>query len=134
MKKLFVVVAAVMVSTAVFAQNDKKTEPAGTPAQAAPAAERKMAHECYTMKDNALIHCMGAKHEPQTTDVKLKSGVTVTAKGEVIRADGSKQMLTNGQCIDLNGKIGDFEKMHANMKMDKKADDKMMETKPADAK
>jgi uncharacterized protein YdeI (BOF family) len=134
MKKLFVVVAAVMVSTAVFAQDDKKTEPAGTAVQAAPAAERKMAHECYTMKDNTLIHCMGAKHEPQTTDVKLKSGVTVTSKGEVIRADGSKQMLANGQCIDLNGKIGDFEKMHASMNKDKKADDKMMETKPADAK
>lgn len=128
MKKLFAIVAAVIVSTAVFAQNDKKAET--TP----PSAEKKMAHECYTMKDNALMHCMGDKAEAQKTDVKLKDGTTITAKGEVMKVDGSKSMLANGQCIDLNGKIGDYEKMHAEMKMEKKADDKMMEKKPADAK
>ncbi|HKR07099.1 MAG TPA: DUF6799 domain-containing protein [Bacteroidia bacterium] len=133
MKKLFVIVAAVMVSTALFAQNEKKTETAPTPATAAPVAEKRMAHECYMMKDNALMHCMGTKAEAQKTDVKLKNGVTITAKGEVMKADGSKEMLANGQCIELNGNIGDCEKMHLGMKMEKKADDKMMEAKPAPA-
>lgn len=132
MKKLFVIVAAVMVSTAVFSQEEKKSE-TQTPATTAPAAEKKMAHECYMMKDNALMHCMGTKAEPQKTDVKLKNGTTISAKGEVMKSDGSKEMLANGQCIELNGNIGDCEKMHAGMKMDKK-DDKMMEKKPADAK
>lgn len=134
MKKLLVIAAAIMVTTAVFAQNDKKAETTGTPAAAAPAAEKKMAHDCYMMKDNALMHCMGSKMEPQKADVKLKNGTTVTANGSVMNADGSKAMLANGQCIDMMGKIGDYEKMHADMKMEKKTDDKMMEKKPADAK
>ncbi|MEP7170175.1 MAG: DUF6799 domain-containing protein, partial [Bacteroidota bacterium] len=75
-----------------------------------------------------LMHVIGSKNEPQKEDVKLQNGTTVTANGSVMNADGSKAMLANGQCIDLMGKIGDCEKM------DKKADDKMMEKKPADAK
>ena len=131
MKKLFVIVAAVMVSTAVFSQDEKKPQ---TQTAASPAAEMKMAHECYMMKDNALMHCMGTKAEPQKTDVKLKNGTTISIKGEVMKTDGSKEMLANGQCIELNGKIGDCEKIHTGMKMEKKTDDKMMEKKPADAK
>src|SRR5258705_3726583 len=107
MKKLFVIAAAVMVSTAVFAQNEKKTETAGTPSTAKPAAEKKMAHECYMMKDNALMHCMGAKDMPQKTEVKLKNGTVITQKGEIIAADGTHSMLANGQCIDMNGKVED---------------------------
>ena len=131
MKKLFAIVAAVIVSTAVFAQNDKKTD---TTTPTLSTAARVTAHECYTMKNNALMHCMGNNNmEFQKPDVKLKNGATLTAKGEVKKADGSKEMITNGQCITLDGKIGDYEKMHTEMKADKKADDKMIET-PADTK
>lgn len=132
MKKLFAIVVAVIVSTAAFAQNDKKTDT--TVPAAATATDVSVKHECYTMMNNALMHCTGDKTEAQKTDVKLKNGAILTPKGEVKKADGSKEMISNGQCITLDGKIGDYAKMHTEMKADKKADDKMMEAKPADVK
>jgi len=132
MKKLLAIAVAVIVSTAVFAQNDKKAD---STIPATSTAAEVAAHDCYTMKNNALMHCTGNNNmEFQKTDVKLKNGATLTAKGEVKKADGTKEMITNGQCITLDGKIGNYDKMHAEMTIDKKADDKMMEAKPADVK
>lgn len=75
--------------------------------------------ECYEMKDNMLMHCWGEKSEVQKTNVTLKNGTKVSTKGEVTMADGKTQMLTNGQCIDIKGMIGDCNKMHVDMKHDK---------------
>ena len=110
MKKLFMLPAIVLFTSAVFAQADKKME-----TQPQPAA-KKMSHQCYMMKDGAIMHCMGDKSEAQKTDVKLKNGTMISTKGEVTMKDGKKSMLANGQCIDLHGMIGDCEKMHASMK------------------
>ncbi len=115
MKKLIVAVVAVVFSSAVFAQTERKSKPpiAGT--------EMKMDDmtHCYAMKDGAMVHCMGDKTEKMKKDVILKNGTVVTTKGDITMKGGKKIKLTNGQCIDVNGKVGDFVKMHADMKKGK---------------
>ena len=105
MKTLLIAIFAVLFSTSAFAQAEKQTKPAP-----------KMTTHCYNMKNGAMMHCMGTKEEPMTKDATLKNGTRVTTKGEVTMKDGKKTTLTNGKAIDANGTIGDYDKMHANMK------------------
>jgi len=116
MKKLFIAIIAVAFSTVALAQTPEKK------ADAKPAASEKKTTDnthCYSMKDGAMMHCMGTTAEPMKKDVTLKNGTTVSTKGVVVMKDGKKAMLKNGECIDVNGKIGDFDKMHPGMKKDK---------------
>src|SRR4051794_16322046 len=119
MKNLLLVIAVALFTTAAFAQDaqaDKKAE-----AKPATTTEKKMATHCYAMQNGAMMHCMGSKAEPMTKDVTLKNGTKVTTKGEITTKDGKKSMLANGQCIDVHGTVGDYNKMHAGMKMDDKS-------------
>ena len=111
MKKLIVMFTAVFLMTATFA-----VAQAEKPAAAKSTGEKKMATHCYTMKDGAMMTCMGKSAEPMKSDVTLKNGTKVSTKGEVTMKDGKTSMLTNGQCIDMSGKVGDFDKMHPAMK------------------
>ncbi|MEO5570333.1 MAG: DUF6799 domain-containing protein [Bacteroidia bacterium] len=144
MKKLFVIIAAVLTSSAVFAQtDDAKTAtpatpptPATAPASSAPPTTMTgdhtamPMHQCYMMKDNALMHCTGTDATAQKADVTLKNGTVISAKGEITPKEGAKTQMANGQCCDMMGMVGDCEKMHAGMKMmDKKKEPKSMDAK-----
>src|SRR5438876_3497202 len=104
MKKIIGVIVAVMFSAAMFAQaqTDKKvnTKPAQT-------TQKKMATHCYAMKAGVMMNCMSSKEEAMAKDATLKNGTMVSTKGEVTMKDGKKTMLANGQCITMDGKIGD---------------------------
>ena len=89
-------------------------------------APMKMRHECYMMKHGALMHCMGDKAEPQKTEVKLRNGSMISPDGIMKSEDGQSTKLQNGQCVLLNGVLGDCEKMHSKMDtpmQDKKSHD-----------
>ena len=129
MKKLFVIVAAVMVSSAAFAQDTKNVAPAVPPAPSSAHASASHDHGYYMMKDNVLMHIKGEAITPVKADVKLKSGAVITTKGEVTSKEGTKSMLANGQCCDMMGRMGDCEKMKASMA---KAETKMAPTTTAE--
>ena len=113
MKKLITLIVVALFATATFAQDSKmEQKPEMKP-------HMKMGHECYMMKDGALMHCMGDKAEVQKTDVKLKSGTVISTKGEVKMKDGQSIKIENGQCVSMMGSIGDCEKMHSEMKTEK---------------
>ncbi len=111
MKKVIGIIVAVFLLTANFslAQTDKKVV-------AKPAMENKMTTHCYAMKEGAMVHCMGSKGEPMTKDASLKNGATVSTKGEVTTKEGQKTKLMDGQCVLMDGTIGDYDKMHPSMK------------------
>ncbi len=109
MKKLFFIGAALVYSIGLQAQEAK---PART---ADPAVDHPKGHECYMMKDGAMIHCMGKTSEAQMTDVKLTNGVVVSREGQVVRADGESVQMQNGQCVDLMGMVGDCGEMHKDL-------------------
>ena len=112
-------IVVALFSTATFAQDKMESKPAAKP-------EHKMSHECYMMKDGALMHCTGDKADAQKTAVTLKNGTTVSPSGEVKMKDGKTTKLENGQCISMMGGIGDCDKMHA---MLKEHESKMQEQK-----
>ena len=121
MKKLFVIVAAVMFSSAAFAQDAKSTAPAPAatlspaPAHSHAHADAAQTHGYYMMKDNVLMHCKGDAMTPVKADVTLKSGATITTKGQVTSKEGVKSQIGNGQCCDMSGHMGDCDKMKASM-------------------
>ena len=128
MKKLMVILAAAVFSTASFAQTQTtgstKAEP--KPAETKPApqtAEKKVVHSDWAMKDGKMMHCMGDKMAAMTKDVTLKNGCMISTKGEVTSKDGKKTMMANGDCCDSHGKVMPCDKMHA--PNDKAKQDKM---------
>ncbi len=114
MKKLIAIIAIGAFATGVFAQ-----APAGKMEGKPATAKTTDATHCYAMKDGAMMHCMGTKAEPMAKDATLNNGAMVSTKGEITMKDGTKKMLANGQCVDMNGKIGDFDKMHPGADMKK---------------
>lgn len=100
------VLLALLFSNILFAQTKSKTHVSNK--------HSTMTH-CYAMKDGAMVKCMGSKGEPMAMDATLKNGTKVSTTGEVTWKNGKKETLTNGQAIDMNGKIGDFNKMHASV-------------------
>ena len=110
MKKLMSLVIVALFSSATFAQDNKM--------EAAPAnAPTKMKHECYMMKEGALMHCMGEKAEAQQSEVKLRNGSIIFPDGTIKSEKGEASKLENGQCIAMTGIVGNCEEMH--MKHDK---------------
>src|SRR5690349_15625701 len=105
MKTLMSTLVALLFVSGSFAQDSKSDKKADT--KTAPA------HECYWMKDGNLLHCYGDKKEPLQSNVKLKNGTTITAKGEMTAKDGTKTQLQNGECVSLMGSVGDCEVMHS---------------------
>lgn len=105
MKNLLTLIVVALFATTSFAQESKMEKKADTQTPAA-------GHECYMMKDGALLHCMGEKSEPVKADVKLKNGTVLTSGGVVTTIDGTQTKLENGECVSLMGGVGDCEKMH----------------------
>jgi hypothetical protein len=108
MKKLITLIAVALFATASFAQ--EKAEKS-----ADMKASEKMKHECYAMKDGALMHCMGTSAEPQKAAVTLSNGTVISPDGAVKMKDGQESKMENGQCISMMGSIGDCGDMHASM-------------------
>ena len=106
MKKLIMLMASILFTTALMAQADQK---------ATGQIDVRPSHDaCYTMKDGVLMHIVGDKMEVQKTNVKLAEGTTITTNGNVTRGtkDSEPFTLRSGQCIDMKGKIGDYAKLH----------------------
>ena len=111
-------IVVALFTTATFAQDTKiEAKPVMKP-------DMKMKHECYMMKDGALMHCTGDKAVAQKTAVTLKGGTVISPKGEVKMKDGKTMKLADGQCMSMMGSVGDYEKMHADMKMTKSPEPK----------
>jgi hypothetical protein len=58
---------------------------------------------CSEMKDGKLV----VMHEGKviTADVTLADGTMVKMDATIVKKDGSKSMLKEGQCIDKNGVV-----------------------------
>jgi hypothetical protein len=122
MKKLFIICAAVMVSTATFAQTEKKATI--TTSTTTSTVETKNPTDYYMLKDGALLYYRGTDAQPQQTNVTLKNGTVISTNGEVTLKSGAKVTIPNNQCIDSNGKIGDCDKMRAELKIEPTGDNK----------
>ena len=106
MKRLNLLILAIIVSFSVSAQKE--------------TTKTKMHHDAntnyhaYIMKNGKLMEMQNGQRTALTQDATLQNGTKITSSGEVIWKDGKTQQLTNGDRVDMNGKI------HNNMGMDSK--------------
>lgn len=68
-------------------------------------SKTSMNHERYMMKDGKLMMDKNGKKTDVTKDVTLSNGTTITTDGKVTWKNGKTQTLHNGEVIDMNGKI-----------------------------
>lgn len=81
----------------VWAQDSKKDEKPKT-----------TSIDYYMMKNSSLLHYRSTGEvETVLTDVSLLNGVVITAKGEIVSADGAKTKLIDGECANTEGKKSD---------------------------
>jgi hypothetical protein len=59
---------------------------------------------CAALIDGKMI-LKDQNQKPTTLEVTLTDGTKITTDGTVIRKDGSKTALKNGECIDTKGNI-----------------------------
>lgn len=92
MKKIIFFASLLVVSwTAAYSDDDPKTKTKKNPANS----------YCAKMKDGMLR----VEHEGTilTEDVTLANGTQIKTDGTIIKKDGTRNMLKEGQCVDLNG-------------------------------
>jgi hypothetical protein len=102
MKAIIVLIAGMFLTYNAFAQdngtksNGNKKSEYGAP---------KVSDQFCAMETNGKMEVMASDGHVLKQDIDLKNGSTVTASGAVIKKDGSRDVLGNGQCVDINGHI-----------------------------
>ena len=134
MKKVILGFAVMVLSAvAVFAQTEIDKNAVQAPVEnkaetvQVNANNRSSATMHYWWNRGQLTNCMGNRWQDQDGDVKLRNGIWVTRKGELLYLSGKKVPLKDGECVDLNGNIMDHKTAHANPVQtdENKPDDKM---------
>lgn len=74
--------------------------------------------DCIMMHNGKLMVMKGGQHLPLKQQMTLPNGTVVTPDGKVQMADGTSRMLTNGECVYMDGTMGKMA-MEGKMKMGK---------------
>lgn len=112
MKKLLIVCTALLLNTAVNAQDATRQTTTTTTQEAQQSSatqtnvgtDAKMA-DGVVMKDNKMWVMKGGKTMEMTSDMTLRDGSVVMVNGMVKHTDGSTVQMKNGERIDVNGKV-----------------------------
>lgn len=112
MKKLLVLIAAFLFSFSVYAQEkDKKMDKMDK--------MEASTKDCVMMHDGKMMVMKGGETMAMAEEMTLANGTMVMTDGMVKMKDGSSQMLKEGQCVYMDGKVGKMKMNKMKMK-DKK--------------
>lgn len=100
MKTLSLLIVAFALSFSVSAQTSNDTTHAKSQ-----SGYHHANHENYVFKDGKLMQWKDGKENAMTQDVTLSNGTMISTDGKVTWKDGKSQTLTDGQMVDMNGKI-----------------------------
>ena len=102
MKKIIVFTAGCMFALNALAQQPQSQQQGSVlaPGQNNVKWENKY---CASAKDGHTI-VMNGKNE-LVVDITLQNGTKITTDGDVVKPDGTKTSLQNGQCVDKDGNI-----------------------------
>jgi hypothetical protein len=64
----------------------------------------KITMYCATLIDGKMI-LMDQNQKPVKSEVTMANGIKITADAIVVKKDGSKTVLKNGECVDSKGNI-----------------------------
>ena len=71
----------------------------------------------YMMKNDNVVHFLvTGEVETVMNNATLLNGTVITSTGEVVKKDGSKLLLKNGECVNAAGEQDNCEKLDANVK------------------
>ena len=116
MKKVLVLLTALMVGTISFAQDSAMMKH-----QTTMAHHKMMNHSmknCVVMEDGKMMVMKNGKSMAMDKDMTMSNGTMVMTDGNVKMKNGKTKMMKDGECIYMNGTMG---------KMSKKMDEKMEE-------
>lgn len=86
-------------------------------------AQTKTGHskmkDCCMMKEGKMMCMIGGKEMPMDKDMTMKDGTTCMVNGECVMKDGTKMQMKDGQCMDMNGKMGECAMMTKHKKSSK---------------
>ena len=113
MRKIFIL-SLLLVTSLVYGQEVNKEKPE--------ASDRV---DYYIFKNNSLIHFRPTgEAETVLIDVSLMNGIVITAKGELVAENGTRQKLLDGECVSGEGLKSDCavleQKLRNSLKMKKK--------------
>ena len=101
MKQLTMLFATLLLTTGIFAQNEKQK------------TEHKMTKDCIMMKDGKMMVMKEGKTMDMDQDMTMKNGSVVMKDGTVKTKTGKTMKMKEGDCMYMDGKM-------MKMKMDKK--------------
>jgi len=102
MKKIILLLAVMLISIGVIAWMDE------------PWNKDLNNKYCAKMKDG-LLRVMHDGEEI-TVDVTLANGTQIKPDGTVVKKDGTRYLLKEGECVDLEGRIEDLPVKEENKK------------------
>jgi uncharacterized protein YdeI (BOF family) len=108
MKKIFVLLLITVISTAAFAQTDSTMGKM----HKMKSGEMMKGKDCVMMENGKMMVMKNGKTMDMDKDMTMSNGTTVMTDGTVKMKDGTTTMMTEGECVYMNGKMG-------KMKMDK---------------
>ncbi len=95
MKKILILFALAMLALSGIAQKSAREMPT--------AFNTNEDKYCVTVKDSQSIITLNNK--PVTIDIPLADGSILSPNGVLLKKNGTKVTLRNGECIDPKGKI-----------------------------
>lgn len=103
-KNLILTMAIALISTGAFAQTTEPTEPQPQ----VPSEQKSQQKDVYLMQEGKMWWVKDADKIEMAEDVTLQNGTLVKTDGSVVKSDGEKVQLKNGQYIDRDGNIGEW--------------------------
>jgi hypothetical protein len=113
MKKMFLLIAACLLSTAILNAQEKKEK--SNDKMHHMGMEHKM-KDCVMMKDGKMMVMKGGNTTDMSENMTLKNGTTVMTDGSVKMKNGKTMKMKDGDAMYMNGKM---EKMKMKSKDDK---------------
>jgi hypothetical protein len=103
MKKIIVVLTAILFAFAVNAQDTKmEAKPQTAPGTAEVKPQPKM-RDYVTMKDGKMMVMKDGKMTPMEQDMEMTNGTKVITDGSVMKKDGSRTIMQEGDRVYMNG-------------------------------
>ena len=105
MKKVIIAAAICVFSTGAFAMGTLPTENTVLTTQ----ISANQAKDGYLMKEGVMYVVKNGEASEMTEDVTLENGTVITKDGKVTPKDGETVTLQDGQYVDLEGNIKNWE-------------------------
>lgn len=101
-KNLILTLAIALISTGAFAQTTEPNLPQ------VPTEQKTQQKDVYLMQEGKMWWVKDTEKIEMAEDVTLQNGTLIKTDGSVIKSDGEKVQLKNGQYIDRQGNISEW--------------------------